>query len=124
MGGEPVGTVTRSSNSPWDRGTSPTHQSPMPTYIRLTTLTKEGQKHIEDSAKRTDQMRELAAEKGGTIEDVFLTLGEWDFVTVAEFPDDKSYAEFALKAAAGGEYEAKTLKALEEDDYVSIIESL
>jgi uncharacterized protein with GYD domain len=69
-------------------------------------------------------MRELAGAKGGTIEDVYLTFGEFDFVTVAEFPDDESYAEFALKAASDGEYEAITLKGLEEDEYVSIIESL
>lgn len=96
----------------------------MPTYIRLTTLTKEGQQHIEDSTERTEEMRDLAAEYGGTIEDVFLTLGKCDFVTVAEFPDDKSYAKFALKTAQSGEYEAHTLKAIEEDDYVSIIEAL
>lgn len=96
----------------------------MPTYIRSTKLTEGGQQHIEDSTKRTEQMSEVAAEHGGTIEDVFLTLGKCDFVTIAEFPDDKSYAQFALETTKGGEYEAHTLKAIEEEDYGSIIEAL
>ncbi|MEF8771222.1 GYD domain-containing protein [Halodesulfurarchaeum sp.] len=96
----------------------------MPKYIRLTSLTRKGQEQIHESTERTNQMREMAEENGGTIEDVFLTFGEFDFVTIAEFPDDKSYAEFALKASKGGEYGAKTLKAIEEEDYVSIIEKL
>jgi uncharacterized protein with GYD domain len=96
----------------------------MPKYIRLTSLTKKGHEQIHKSTERTDEMREVAEEKGGTIEEVFLTFGDFDFVTIADFPDDESYAEFALKCAEGGEYEAKTLKALEEDEYVSIIEAL
>jgi uncharacterized protein with GYD domain len=113
-----------STNSPWDRDTSPRTNPAMPKYIRLTSLTKKGHEQIQESAERTEQMREMAEENGGTIEDVFLTFGDFDFVTIAEFPDDKSYAEFALKTAKGGEYGAKTLKAIEEDDYISIIEEL
>ena len=55
---------------------------------------------------------------------MFLTFGPYDFVSVAEFPDDESYAEFALKAEREGGYETQTLKAVEEDDYSSIIQDL
>lgn len=34
------------------------------------------------------------------------------------------YAEFALKAGKEGAYDAQTLKAVEEDTYSSIIQSL
>lgn len=96
----------------------------MPKYIRLTNLTEEGRRHIDESSDRTERMRELAAETGGAIEDVFLTFGPYDFVSVAEFPDDESYAEFALKAEREGGYESQTLKAVEEDEYSSIIQDL
>ena len=100
------------------------HQTNMPKYVRLTSLTKAGRKHVEESSDRTAKMRELAEETGGSIEDVFLTFGKCDFVTIAEFPDDQSYAEFALKAEQGGKYESHTLKAIEEEDYLSIIDRL
>lgn len=114
---------TVSPELPWARDTGP-NQAPMAKYIRLTSLTKKGHEQIHKSTERTEEMRDLAAENGGTIEDVFLTFGDFDFVTIADFPDDQAYTKFALKAAEGGEYETKTLKAIEEDDYISIIEAL
>ncbi len=96
----------------------------MAKYIRLTNLTQEGRKSIDKSSERTEHMQQIAEETGGAIEDVFLTFGPYDFVTVADFPDDESYAEFALKAGKEGAYETQTLKAVEEDAYGSIIDSL
>jgi len=96
----------------------------MQRYIRLTNLTQHGVEHIEESAARTERMTELAAELGGEIEDVFLTLGPYDFVTVAKFPDDETYAEFTLQVSEGGAAETQTLKALDESDYESIIGAL
>lgn len=96
----------------------------MPKYIRLTNLTEQGRRNIDKSTDRTERVRELAAETGGSIEDLFLTFGPYDFVAVAEFPDDESYAEFALKAEREGGYETQTLKAVEEDDYSALIQDL
>ncbi|MFP4529985.1 MAG: GYD domain-containing protein [Halodesulfurarchaeum sp.] len=96
----------------------------MPTYIRLTELTREGFEEIEESATRTEHMKAMANEMGGSIEDVFLTMGEYDFITIAEFPNDQMYTQFALRFAEEGTNDTKTLKALEEDEYLSVIQSL
>jgi uncharacterized protein with GYD domain len=96
----------------------------MPKYIRLTKLTEEGRKNINESKARTERMRKIAEETGGEIEAVYLTFGEYDFVTVANFPDHGSYAEFSLKAGKEGAYESQTMKAVEEDAYDSIIQTM
>lgn len=96
----------------------------MPRYIRLTNLTQRGVEHIEDSAERTERMAELAEEIGGEIEELYLTLGPYDFVSIARFPDDESYAEFTLRISQEGAAETQTLKAIEEADYERIIGSL
>jgi uncharacterized protein with GYD domain len=96
----------------------------MPRYIRLTNLTQRGVEHVENSAERTERMATLAEELGGEIEDVFLTLGPYDFVSIARFPDDETYAEFTLRFAQEGEAETQTLKAIEETDYERIIASI
>lgn len=96
----------------------------MPVYIRLTNLTEDGHKRIENSVSRTEQMKAMANEMGGSIEDVFLTIGGYDFVTIAVFPDDRMYAQFALRFARKGVAETETLKALEEGDYVDFVQSL
>lgn len=96
----------------------------MPTYIRLTNLTEEGFEHIEDSVSRTEQMKAMADEMGGSITDVFLTMGEYDFVTVAEFPNDEMYAQFALRFARTGAADTRTLKALDESNYIDLVQGL
>lgn len=96
----------------------------MPTYIRLTNLTSEGFEQIEQSTNRTEQMKAMAEEMGGEIKDMFLTMGEYDFVTIAEFPNDQMYTQFALRFAEEGVADTMTMKALEEDDYVNVIQSL
>ncbi|MFW5965558.1 MAG: GYD domain-containing protein [Halodesulfurarchaeum sp.] len=96
----------------------------MPHYIRLTNLTVDGFEHIEQSATRTEQMKAMANEMGGNIENVFLTMGEYDFVTIAEFPNDEMYTQFALRFAEKGVQETKTLKAIDEPDYMNIVQSL
>lgn len=96
----------------------------MPRYIRLTNLTQKGVEHIEESADRTERMLTLAEDLGGEIEEVYLTLGPFDFVSIANFPDDETYAEFTLRFSESGVAETTTLKAIEEADYQRIIESI
>lgn len=96
----------------------------MPTYIRLTNLTAEGFEEIEETENRTERMKAMANEMGGSIEEVFLTMGDFDFVTIAEFPNDEMYTQFALRFAERGTAETETLKALDEQQYMSIIRSL
>jgi len=96
----------------------------MPTYIRLTNLTAEGFEEIQASASRTEQMKAMAEEMGGSIEDVYLTMGDFDFVSIAEFPNDEMYTQFALRFAERGVSDTRTLKALDEDEYLGIVQSL
>lgn len=96
----------------------------MPTYIRLTRLTEAGHVEIENSVSRTEQMKAMADEMGGSIRDVFLTIGDYDFVTVAEFPNDEMYAQFAVRFARKGVAETETLKALGEAEYEGILDGL
>ena len=96
----------------------------MPTYVRLTNLTAEGFEEIEESATRTEQMKAMANEMGGNVKDVYLTMGDFDFVTIVEFPNDQMYTQFALRFAEKGVADTKTLKALDEGQYLSVVQSL
>ncbi|APE94895.1 GYD domain-containing protein [Halodesulfurarchaeum formicicum] len=96
----------------------------MPTYIRLTNLTADGFAEIEQSASRTEQMKAMAEEMGGEIRDVFLTMGDFDFVTIAEFPNDQMYTQFALRFAEKGVADTETLKAIDEPEYLDLVQDL
>lgn len=96
----------------------------MPTYVHLSSFTDQGVQNIEDSADRLDDAGELAATLGGELEEFYLTFGQYDFVTVTEFPDDETAAEFALRVSSAGAIEMETLKAFPEDEYRDLVAGL
>lgn len=95
----------------------------MPTYVSLINYTTQGIEHIEDSPDRLDDAKALAESMGGSFE-WYLTFGEYDAVTVGEFPDDETMAQFALAVNREGNVSTTTLKAFDEGEYRDLIAGL
>jgi uncharacterized protein with GYD domain len=96
----------------------------MITYVVLINWTEIGVKNVRDSPARLDAARKLLGEMGGSFKDVYLTMGEYDMVVIAEASDDAVMARFALKLAVQGNVRTKTMKAFPEAAYREIIASL
>lgn len=92
----------------------------MPTYIALVNYTKQGIENIEDSPDRLDDAKDLAESMGGEF-DWYLTFGEYDAVTIGEFPDDETFAQFALAVNRLGNVSTTSLKAFTEAEYRDVI---
>lgn len=95
----------------------------MPTYIALVDYTQDGIANIRDSPDRLEKARALAESMGGSF-DWYLTFGRHDAVAVAEFPDDETYAQFALAVSSQGAVSTETLKAFDEEEYRDVIEGI
>lgn len=67
---------------------------------------------------------ELLESLGGELKGFYLTMGEYDIVTVAEFPDDETATKAVLRIGQPGAVSSETLKAWPEDDYRDIIANL
>ena len=96
----------------------------MAIYISLCNWTDQGVANVKDSPKRLDQARKAWKSAGAKLKDFYLTMGEYDFVTISEAPDDETMARVALALASAGSVRTKTLKAFPEKDYRAIIGSL
>lgn len=96
----------------------------MPTYITLYNWTANGIENIDDSSDRYDDAVDLAASLDGEITDAYVTLGRFDVVFVSEFPDDETYATFALRLASKGYVRGETLKAFPESAFREIMAAL
>lgn len=96
----------------------------MPTYVSLIDYTQQGIENIDRSPERLDDARALAESMGGELRDFFLTMGRYDVVTISEFPDDESYAQWVLAVASEGAVASETLKAFTEDEYRDVIAGL
>ena len=96
----------------------------MPIYISLVNYTEAGLRDIKKSPARIDEARRQAQELGGNLDKVYLTMGGYDLVTIAEFPDDATAATFALRVGAKGTAKTSTLKAFPEEALREIVKAV
>ena len=96
----------------------------MATYIVLINYTDQGIRNIKDSPRRADAARQALSDMGGEMKELYMTMGGYDLVVVAEAPSDDVMAKFALTVGSQGNVRTTTLKAFSEAEYRGIIQSL
>lgn len=96
----------------------------MPTYVTLWSYTEDGIEDVEDSPDRIESGKEIVESVGGEVHDVFVTFGEYDMVTVAEFPDAEAAAKAHLRIGSGGNVSSETLRALDESTFRDVVGDL
>ena len=74
----------------------------MPTYIMLTKLTSDGVKTLKDNPTRVHEVNKEVEQLGVKVVDQWATLGEYDFVSVVEAPDEKTMAKLSVEMARAG----------------------
>jgi uncharacterized protein with GYD domain len=92
----------------------------MPTYISLVNWTDKGIGTFKDSLDRHEASLQLASRFGGMFE-TYYTIGPYDIVAIAEFPDDESATAFALMLGSQGNVRTTTLRAFSAEEMRSII---
>ena len=96
----------------------------MPTYIVLTKYTQQGIQNIKESPARFDAAKNAIKAMGADIKQVFLTMGQYDLVVIAEAPDDETIAKFALATGSLGNVSTQTMRAFTEDEFRKIVAGL
>ena len=96
----------------------------MPAYITLCHWTQKGIENVKDSPARLDLAKKAFKAAGGKLTAFYMTIGQYDFVTISEFPDDEAAAKALLMLAASGNVRSETLKAFPEAEYRKRIAAL
>ncbi len=96
----------------------------MPTYIFLYKLTDQGIKNIKEMPQRMEKAIEASEAVGGKVLGVYSVLGEYDLVSIAEFPNDETVLSLALAFGSQGNVRSTTLKAFTKETFVEIVEKL
>ena len=60
----------------------------MPTYVMLTNLTPEGVQTLKNNPTRVQEVNKEVEQLGVKVKDQWATLGQYDFITIVEAPDD------------------------------------
>jgi uncharacterized protein with GYD domain len=93
----------------------------MTTYVSLINWTEQGIRNFRDSTQRAEDFTKLVEGSGGTVRELLWTVGEYDIVCVADFPDEESGVATLLQVGAAGNVRSKTLRAFNADEMRGII---
>ncbi len=93
----------------------------MATFITLGSYTAQGMASIKESPARVDAAREQLAAIGVTLKDFYLTMGEYDFLTIVEAPDNITAAKALIALGAQGNVSTTSMAALTEDEFRAVI---
>jgi uncharacterized protein with GYD domain len=96
----------------------------MATYITLINFTDQGIRHVKDTAKRAEALKEAAKKLGVTVKDMYWTLGRYDGVVTVEAPDDPSVTALGLALGAMGNVRTQTLRAFGQSEMKQILDKM
>jgi uncharacterized protein with GYD domain len=88
----------------------------MPTYVMLTNLTADGIRTLKNNPGRVAEVNKEVEQIGVKVISQYATLGQYDFITVVEAPDDKTMAKVSVELGSRGTLTSQTLAALPADE--------
>ena len=88
----------------------------MPTYVMLTNLTAEGIRTLKNNPNRVGEVNKEVEQIGAKVVAQYATLGQYDFVTIVEAPDDKTMAKVSVELGSRGTMSSQTLAAMPSDE--------
>jgi uncharacterized protein with GYD domain len=84
----------------------------MPTYLMLTNLTAEGVRTLKNNPGRVAEVNKEVEQIGARVIAQYATLGQYDFVSVIEAPDEKAMAKVSVELGSRGTMTSQTLTAM------------
>ena len=91
----------------------------MPLYVMLTNLTADGIRTLKNNPGRVAEVNQEVEQIGAKVVAQYATLGQYDFITVVEAPDDNTMAKVSVELGSRGTMTSQTLAAMPAEDLAS-----
>jgi len=88
----------------------------MPTFLMLTNLTAEGVRTLKNHPGRIAEVNSEVEQMGVKVISQYATLGQYDFVSVVEAPDEQTMAKVSVELGSRGTMTSQTLAAIPAED--------
>jgi uncharacterized protein with GYD domain len=93
----------------------------MTTYVSLINWTDRGIENFRDTTHRAEDFAKLVEAAGGTVRELLWTVGEYDIICIADFPDEEAGVAALLKVGSAGSIRSSTMRAFNSDEMAGII---
>ena len=96
----------------------------MGTFVILMNFTEQGIKTIKESPARIQAMYKMVEAAGGKIKALYVTMGTYDLVAIAESPSDEVTMVQLMGLGMAGNVRTTTLKAFSADQFAALVQKL
>lgn len=96
----------------------------MATYVSLMKLTDQGIKNVKDAPQRIKDGIKGVEAMGGKVTSFYLTMGDYDYVSIAEFPNDEIGMTYLMRLGSLGNIRTTTLKAFNTEQMTEMVSKL
>ena len=93
----------------------------MPTYVMLTNLTADGVRTLKNNPGRVSEVNNEVEQIGAKVVAQYATLGQYDFITIVEAPDEQTMAKVSVELGSRGTMTSQTLSAIPAEDFAGSI---
>ena len=93
----------------------------MATFISLFGWTEQGIRKVKDTVDRAAKFRQSIQAAGGSVKNIYWTMGRYDGIIVFEAPDDATAAAVMMGGCAQGNVRTETLRAFDENEIGSVL---
>ena len=90
----------------------------MPKYVVLSTLTDHGLKTLKENPDRMTEVNTEIQRMGAKVLEQWAVLGQFDFVTVIEAPDNATMSRVSVELGSRGSVRLMTLPAEDAREFV------
>ena len=93
----------------------------MALFVMLTNLTPDGVKTLKSNPNRVGEVNKEVEQIGAKVVAQYATLGQYDFVTIVEAPDEKTMAKVSVELGSRGTMSSQTMAAMPSEELVSTL---
>ena len=93
----------------------------MATFVMLTNLTPEGVQTLKSNPNRVQEVNKEVEQLGVTVKEQWATLGQYDFITIVEAPDEKTMANVSVELGSRGTMKSQSLAAIPIEELAAVL---
>jgi uncharacterized protein with GYD domain len=94
------------------------------TYVILCNLTDQGARTMHDLPARLENARATFRQHGAELTQIFMSMGQYDYVVIANAPDDETMTRVALAVSGQGNVRTASFRVFTEEEALKLVEAL
>jgi uncharacterized protein with GYD domain len=91
----------------------------VPTYVMLAQLSSDGVQTVKNNPNRIKEVNKEVEQLGASVKQQWATIGQYDFVSIVEVPDEKTMARVSLELGSRGTARYESMTAIPIDDFIA-----